>query len=258
MISSRPRIARVRAGSSRHARRTGRELFVLLMLLVPWGAAAQAVRGHVVDSTGAPVSLAQVRVLPQGPAAITDTAGAFVLRQLAPGHYWLAIRRFGFRPDTVALTVPVPAPLMITLSQLPTRLRTVTSMALEQELPRVFQRIKEHLGSVEFGPDLRRQYGDMPLDEVLRLDFKLSRRIRGGRLCRAPAVFLDGIQLHLRDGETLSSYVDLRDIAAVEAFDSPDFVHEPFIDGVFDKYVGRCAPIVLIWTNGYKQQPWGN
>ena len=259
MISSWRRVIRTRAP------RIHRGCWLVLLLGIPWAAGAQVVRGRVVDSAGAPVPLAQVRVVPQGAAAITDRSGDFILGPLSAGNYSLAIRRFGFNPDTVAVAVPLgDSVLTIRLIPIPVSLGTVTTTALKQDLPRLFDRMREHLGGVEFGADLRKKYDGMATDEILQFDFKLSRYLHYSsaiRHCHPPVVFLDGIQLQvaLGGGSTvrLSNYVRLRDIAAIETFTSPDFVHEPFIeDGHFEP--GYCGPIVLVWTNGYKAEKWAS
>jgi hypothetical protein len=50
-----------------------------------------------------------------------------------------------------------------------------------------------------------------------------------------------------------------REISAIELFDSPDFVHEPWIDGHFQPATlkqGSCKKIVLIWSRYYQQPHW--
>jgi Carboxypeptidase regulatory-like domain len=224
------------------------------MLGIPSIAGAQVVRGRVVDSAGAPVALAQVRVMPEGAAAITDAAGAFTLGPLPAGQYSLALRRVGFRADTVLVDVPLrDSVLTIRLTPIPVSLRGVTTSALEQDLPRLFDRMREHLGGVEFGPELRKKYGGMSVDEILKSDFNLRHYADGAKICGSTAVFLDGVWLWLVPPRPISDYVHMRDVAAIEAFPSPDFIHEPFLHPL----PGACMPIVLIWTNGYKQKPWG-
>jgi hypothetical protein len=38
-------------------------------------------------------------------------------------------------------------------------------------------------------------------------------------------------------------------------FNSPDFVHEPFLPP--DTPAGMCVQLILIWSKYYQQQPWG-
>jgi hypothetical protein len=51
-----------------------------------------------------------LQVLPTGPTAETDPQGVFSLGPLTGGTYRVRVRRIGFQPDTVALTVPYTKP----------------------------------------------------------------------------------------------------------------------------------------------------
>jgi Carboxypeptidase regulatory-like domain len=231
----------------------------------PVSAQGQHVTGRVQAAGGAPLGYAEVQVLPNGPRVITGRSGRFDLGALSPGDHTLRVRRLGFAMTTLRFTVPLSSPeLTIIMTPAAVFLDTIRAMALEQELPRVFQRHREHLGAVAFGPALLRQYDGMSIDEILQYDFQLSRYLHKPSTCHSPvAAFIDGLPVPppidrigtagSQHGLRIADFVRVRDIAAVEVFDSPDFVHEPFIDGHFED---DCMPVVLIWTKGYQQEPW--
>ncbi|HEY5264731.1 MAG TPA: carboxypeptidase regulatory-like domain-containing protein [Steroidobacteraceae bacterium] len=237
------------------------------MAFSPASATAQGQRvdGRVEAIGGVPLGYAEVQLVPTGPRAITDRSGNFDLGVLSPGDHILRVRRLGFVMTTLRITVPLSSPhLTVIMAPTAMLLDTVRTMALELELPRVFQRQREHLGAVAFGPDLLKKYDGMSIDKILQYDFQLSRHLHEPKTCGSPlAAFIDGLPIPLPIGNfstgggpealQIANYVRVRDIAAVEVFNSPDFVHEPFIDGHFEN---TCMPVILIWTKGYQQERW--
>jgi TonB family protein len=89
------------------------------------------VRGVVRDSAGAAVVGAQVSTAGTARVAISGDDGAFALPGVPLGDIQLLIRRLGFRPATVRVTVGlVPAPAMtVTLAVVPGVLATVAVRA---------------------------------------------------------------------------------------------------------------------------------
>ncbi len=87
------------------------------LLLAPGALAAQRdtaaaaratgrVTGSVVDTTGAPVARAMVRVMPaREPYAVTDDSGRFVLGRVPVGQVQLVVRRLGYAPDSAMVGV---------------------------------------------------------------------------------------------------------------------------------------------------------
>ncbi|HET7631171.1 MAG TPA: carboxypeptidase regulatory-like domain-containing protein [Gemmatimonadaceae bacterium] len=129
------------------------------------------VHGHVVASGGPPLLGAQLQVLPHGPRAETDPDGAFTLGPLAAGTYHIRVRRIGFQPDTVTLKLPrAEQDFVIHLTAAPQTLDPVVSSALEQDLPRVMDRMREHLGATIFGPELMKEFPGIGLDGILARD----------------------------------------------------------------------------------------
>ncbi len=252
--------------ASRHAQDVDREQR-FHRDLVPIGTVhAQEIRGRVLDPDGHPIARAELQLLLGGPLATTDSSGAFDFGVLSDGHYTIIVRRLGFQPTTVRLTVPMATPrLSVTLMPVPVNLDTVRSEALEKDLPRVFERMREHLGAVEFGADLMKKYSSLSMDEILQTDSKLWPFLRSSSFC-GMRVYIDGDTLPTplptwgREPPTIvpdkhiREYVKTSDIAAVEVFRSlKQKIYEPFIAP--DQAEG-CTSIVLIWTKGYEQTPW--
>ena len=211
------------------------------------------VHGRVLDPNGTPLADAEIRVLPHGAIAITSDSGTFTFGPMADGTYLLMVRRLGFDPASPRVTVaPGMGDVKVTLSPLAVQLDTVVTQALAAELPRVFLRMHEKLGAMEVGQALESRYPGLSLPELLHFDERLSRVLMGGQ--HVPGcwddIFIDDRKATPLDVTTTRE----KDIAAIEAFESPDFVHEPAIDGLY--HAGSCRHIVLVWLKGYKQPPW--
>lgn len=250
----------------------------LALLAAAGTARAQNVRGRVVDSANEPLNLAEVQLLPLGRHVMTSSAGTFVFEDVAPGSYTLQVRRLGFTEVTRSIRVPVPTgTVTVTMQSVPVELDTVYTRILQHDLPYVFRRMKEHLGAVAFGPDLMKRFPGASLDEVLETDPKLWWQLMGARNriggpgtpnCGARA-YIDGepalkpLDPGLSAGGIalgLASQLNMSDVAAVEVFNSPDFIHEPDLLGdpiFFTPSIHDCKRIVLIWTKGYVQPQGG-
>jgi Carboxypeptidase regulatory-like domain len=228
-------------------------------------ARAQDVHGRVIDSANQPLDLAEVQLLPLGRHLVTGSDGTFDFASVPPGSYTLRVRRLGFREVMETVTVPLATgTLSVTMQPVPVELDTVYTQILHRELPYVFQRMKEHLGAAAFGPDLMKRFPGASLDEVLEMDPKLWWQLMGARGCGVKA-YIDGepALLPLDPGLSVSgialglaSQVRMSDVAPVEVFNSPDFIHEPDLLGdpiFFTPHIRDCTRIVLIWTKGYVQ-----
>ena len=76
---------------------------------------ADTVQGRVTDTTGAPLPAVAVSITELDRRTLTDASGAFAFAQVPAGRYTLVARRLGFAPQTVSVTVPLAAPLVLTL-----------------------------------------------------------------------------------------------------------------------------------------------
>jgi hypothetical protein len=135
-------------------------------------------------------------------------------------------------------------------------LDTVHTSAIEQRLPRAFERMQAHIGTQLYGPALDSMFargGSRSLMDMLSVDRRFAftmERSHGGDLC----VFVDGISV---DGP-IENYISQSEISLMETFDGTDPpVHESF---PFEHLVGArwvpCGRVVLIWSRYYQQPPW--
>ena len=214
------------------------------------------IRGKVVDITGAPIQGAEVSIsVIANVATLRD--GRFDLGEFVPGEYTVAVRHIGFYPITkdVELTNR-DIGVGITLRAVPTVLDTVRTSAMEAQLPRLFDRMSIHLGRVSFGSDLRDRYPNAPVSDYLK-DDKGMHMMLGPGGCGA-FIYIDGRLLPR--GFTIDEMVRPREVSAIEAFESPDFIGEMFIPRPIgwrpdDDIPGECSRIILIWTKYYKMRP---
>jgi iron complex outermembrane receptor protein len=111
---------------------------LLCLLLLPFLARAQALRGHVVDPAGRPVPYASVAVpaLHQGTTA--DAAGTFALPDLPAGAHALEVSAVGFVSARQTVTLPASEPLLIRLQKAEKALTevVVTGVSRSTELRR--------------------------------------------------------------------------------------------------------------------------
>jgi hypothetical protein len=110
-----------------------------------------AVNGRVVQSDGTPVSGATVGLLSSADSSATSDSGRFVLRNVAPGAHTLWVRRLGFRPTLVDVTVSAvrPQQVRVTLDRaVPVLATVVTTSEVEAAYRRVGldQRMRSGLG----------------------------------------------------------------------------------------------------------------
>jgi len=241
------------------------------------------VRGRVLDPAGDPVSGAQV-TLAGAPPKMTGGNGRFDLGELAPGRYTLDVRRIGFQPASQQIAVlDHDMELVIELKPSAVMLDTVKTDALRQRLPRLFERMDQHLGRVAFGDSLRLRYPNASVADFLKLDKGLAAMIAEPKptflLACGKFVYVDGRRVHgsvadaskipygaqdvpLRfqpydtDSLGIQEVVSARDVAAIEVFQSPDFVNESFIPPIRSlDGPEECTRIILIWTKHYKMHP---
>lgn len=234
----------------------GRIIIVLCTSLLARTAAAQATRGRVVSPDGAGIGGASVELRPNGTSVHTTSSGMFDLGNLQAGAYTVTVRRIGFAVANVDFSVPVgPSGLVVTLQPLPVMLDTLHTDALQAQLPRVFLRDKAKLGSLLYGSklqDLFARADGRPIIESLLLDRRTKLQYPA-KPCGTWILVDDKL---IDPQFPVDFYIDKRDIAAVEVFSSPDFVHEPYVDAHRLDFNSRCRPVILIWSKWYQSEPW--
>jgi hypothetical protein len=241
------------------------------------------VRGRVVDPLGSAVSGAQL-TMAGAPAAVTGKSGRFDLGEMSPGRYALEVRRIGFQPQSQQIGVlDRDVDLLIELKSSAVILDTVKTSALRQRLPRLFERMDQHLGRVAFGDSLRLKYPNASVTDLLKFDKGLVQMLaepksKDPRHDCGKMAFVDGHRVqgsltdvskipyglrylplgttHNSDSLGIQEVVSARDVAAIEVFQSPNYVNERFIPAVGElEGPLECTRIILIWTNYYKMHP---
>ena len=212
---------------------------------------AQQLRGRVVDSSGVGISQAEVVILPDSLHATTGDSGSFSIGGLANGKHTIRVRRLGFEPAFVSILTPATGPLVVVMRPAPVTLQTIVTNALSARLLRVVQREEEHLGVQLYGPRLdsllHREEG-VTVENLLPWDRAVALKLMSSARC-PKAVYVDG----KLTSAPIRYYISKSEIAAIEVFNSPAFVHEPFLGG---GGIG-CVQLILIWSKYYQQRPWG-
>jgi len=217
-------------------------------------ARAQDVPGRVIDERGVAVARAEVQVLPSGRPVLTDTAGRFDLGPVQAGVDTVRVRRVGFVPTFVAVRVPLRGKrIEIVLQHSAAVLDTVHTTGIEQQLPRMFDRMQNHLGAALYGPALDSMFaraGSRSLADMMSIDRHFFLQLgHGNDFC----VFVDGVSVN----GTIEEYISQKEIGAMEAFRSVEFVHEPFpLEHLVMNHWLPCGRTVLIWSKGYQQPHW--
>ena len=94
-----------------------KQLFPLLLIMVlPWLAPAQALRGQVLDQAGQPVPYASVAVPAQQQGTAADATGCFGLASLPAGAHRLVISAVGYAPASLLVAVPRAQAISIRLA----------------------------------------------------------------------------------------------------------------------------------------------
>jgi len=208
--------------------------------------------GRVLDPTG--VALPRVRVAVSGDSAVTftDNDGRFALRNLRSGTRAVSVRRLGFEPADIAVTLHSrsPADLTVRLGQFVPVLDTVRVVARQESgLSRVgFSRRKQVGMGYYMSPDQISQTRAYDLPSLLAMAPMLRSENSGGRgriTGRATGMgggcvtwWVDGDQWL---GGNIEDFIRPDEIAAVEAYSSG------FTPAEFQRAFTTCETVV-IWT----------
>ena len=208
--------------------------------------------GLILDPSGAPLSRARVSVAGDTAATLSDSEGKFTLRNLRSGTHNINVRRLGFQPAVVSVTLHSRAPTDVTVrvgafvSQLDT---VVVQATRDRALDRVgFTRRKQIGTGYYMTPDEISQRGsdDLPtllaLAPMLRRDNDNGKQVIVGRMrgtgFNCVSYFVDGDPF-LGDG--IEDFFRADDISAIEVYSSA------FTPIQFRRPNGDCETVV-IWT----------
>lgn len=223
--------------------------------------------GRILDPTGAGIPRARVTINGDSAVTLSDAEGHFVLRNLASGTRALSVRRLGFQPAEVPVSVHARSPVDVTikLEQFVVVLDTVRITALrEMALDRVgFSRRKTTGMGYYLTPEqiARRRSFDLPdllaMAPMLRRDYSDGHAVVTGRPHGVIATRPQGVGSRqygvaggcvtwwLDDspwiGEGIEEFIRPDELAAVEVYSSN------FAPAQYRGSSSDCSTVVL-WT----------
>lgn len=186
-----------------HAGRLLALLAFLLLLGSPIGAQTQGsepgtLRGQVLGTDGSPISSATVRVLPDGPGALSDGAGRFTVRDVPSGSVQLRVERLGFRSRELSVDAATAAALEIVLETSPIAVEGVVTTATPTGSGASYQAVQA------FNTEELRRLSGTSLGEMLDGQPGLSSRSFGSATARPIIRGFDGERLLvLENGERM-------------------------------------------------------
>ena len=242
--------------------RPGSALVALLLCAVPAASRAQGpyagLVGIVRDSTGHPLRDVQVRLSGMaGPRAITGESGGFSFASLAPGAATISVRRLGFAPDSLRLTLRPGRTdsLVLVMSSVAASLPGVL---VEDERDERSHRILAGFWerrSRGFGTFLTRNDIDqrdahdfvdltrmIPSLRVITMNGRRTLRFSGSTLPRdcPPQYVVDGMRIENGSPDEFSPH----DLEAVEFYSGPATIPPQFTNRSRDHTCG----VIVIWT----------
>jgi TonB family protein len=251
---------------------TGRNLLplgaVITALLIARTVGAQVsgvVSGIVTDTTGAPVLGAEVIVAGTGLRSVTDERGVFHLGGVAAGSAALSIRRMGFAPSTISVTVSPESHrvegLHVKLSPLPSVLSPVRVISRREDytgrLAGYYQRLEKRSGGYFITRDQIDRENPRTLSQLLLhvpgiTPYKGRAGSQGIRMRRRvcwPLVWIDGTPMPA--GETDLDAFAPHTIHGIELYLGSTTAPTRFILGRVDN---SCGTVVL-WSRGPDTDP---
>jgi hypothetical protein len=212
--------------------------------------------GLVRDSAGTPVVGADVAIVALKLLVHTDDRGRFLLTKVAPGDLELSVRRLGFQPTTIQLTVAsassdsvevVLEPQVAILSGVEVSERDMRKMLWIEDF---YRRRVSGMGKYVTRDEIEARHAVRLSDAVRNVPGIVFVRTRGGNGIRfasapttrrdcVPQIFMDGVRMANIELDEISA----RDVEGVELYHGPSTTPMRFSQGA----LSSCGTIV-IWT----------
>ena len=220
------------------------------------------VSGVVKDSLGSPVVGAIVSVGGSTLTAESDEEGKFTLAKASPGELSLRVRRIGFKPDTVRVTVLAGGdhPITITLARLAVELQPLVIYGRRNVTGRMagfYERLGRGMGHFLTREQIERR-NPMNMTDMFRMipGARVETRGLGNQAVRfrgarqAPLVWLDGTPLYA--GEFDLDSVDPRSFEGIEIYSGPASVPAEFLGNRMQSSAGGT---IILWTRQGELRP---
>ncbi len=218
--------------------------------------------GVVRDSAGMRVNAAEVAVAGTPLRALTSEDGSFRIARVGPGEVTLVVRRLGFRPDTVPVTVPGGREVTVNvlLTPVPAQLAAVRVQSAAQPYDSRLSGFNERRakGAGTFiSRDRLDQVTSYRFTDILReVPGVRIRPLRGGGTTvqiRAsncsPLVFIDGAPASA--GAMDLDMIDLFTVEGIEIYHGLARVPAEFASV---RGLERCG-VIAIWSKPYRPPP---
>ncbi len=245
------------------SRRTGRRPLPLaaLLLLAAAGTPAMAqqrvdVRGVVRDTAGGPVAGADVAIVVLHRLARTDDSGTFVIRDVPSGQHELAVRRLGFDPRVVPVTLAdtLSHTLVVVMRMQPVMLPGLTVSEIDMRrriaIEDFYRRRARGPGTFITRDEIEARHAGRPSDAlrgVPGLQFVRARGVTGVRFTSAPIQRRDCVPQIWLDGTRVDNVeldeLPVGDVEGIELYPGPSTTPMQFSQGA----VSSCGTIV-IWS----------
>jgi hypothetical protein len=232
-------------------------------LLSAWPASAAAqrinVQGSVRDSAGKPLDNADIGIVALKMLARSADNGRFTLRGLTPGNYEVSVRRLGYAPKTIQLTVVAgnerPPELAVTLEAQAAVLDAINVNQMERRrrawIEDFHRRRVQGLGQYITRGDIRARNAAKPSDlfrnspgiRIVKdkgLRFNITATQINSNIDCPPLLWIDGQKAHGLELDDIPLY----DIEGVELYNGPSTTPMQFSGSAGAR---SCGTIVL-WT----------
>jgi TonB family protein len=223
------------------------------------------ISGVATDAFGAPIISAQVTFSGMPWQVFTDDSGAFVLNGVPFGSGTLTLRRLGFVPLSLNVSVSAANPaiggLAVQLTHLPTLLQAVTveakRVSYSGRLAGYYQRLEKRNNGYFITRDQINRENPRGLAQLLQhVPAITASRMRGGgsgvrmrgRTC-APLVWLDGTPMPA--GELDLNAISPQTIQGIELYLGSTTAPSRF---VLNRDANSCGTIIL-WSRGPDTDP---